>query len=91
MKAIAEMSLEELQDYALELESKKTALETQLTEKDNSITELTDTNLKLQMRNNALFMQVEQGIKKTPQSQEDPEEVDTCEEYAIKNLKGVLR
>jgi len=90
MKKISEMTLEELQDYALQLESDKTSLETQIGEKDASIKDLTDTNLMLQQRNNKLFMQVEQG-QKEEETSEEPEKVETCEEYAIKNMKGILK
>ena len=90
MKKIAEMTLEELQDYALQLETDKTSLEAQITEKDTSIKDLTDTNLMLQQRNNKLFMQVEQG-QRAPEEQEEPEKVETCEEFAINNMKGILK
>lgn len=90
MKKISEMSLEELQDYALQLETEKTSLTDQLGEKDGKIKELNDTNLLLQQRNNKLFMQVEQGQKEDPKP-EEPEKVETCEEFALKNMKGILK
>lgn len=91
MKLIAEMTLEELQDYAAALEEEKTALEGQVTERDTSIAELTETNLALQKRNNTLFMQVEQGRKSSGPDQGQPEQVETCEDFALNKLKGVLR
>lgn len=90
MKKISEMTLEELQDYALQLETQNTDLTAQLGEKDASIKELNDTNLLLQQRNNKLFMQVEQGQKEDP-TPDEPEKVETCEEYALKNMKGILK
>ena len=89
MKKIGEMTLEELQDYALQLEGDKATLEAQITEKDTSIKDLTDTNLMLQQRNNKLFMQVEQG-QRAPENNE-PEKVETCEEFALNKMKGIIK
>lgn len=92
MKKISEMTLAELQDYALNLEDDKKNLQTQLDEANNVNNELRETNLTLQDRNNKLFMQVEQGRRDDPQNDpasEDPE--DTCEEFAFKNIKTIMK
>ena len=93
MKAISEMTLEELQDYAREQQSKVAALEE---EKKNQTTELDDlraTNLMLQNRNNALFKQVEQQHSTpTPEEQSPAEEpAESCEDFAMKNIKEILK
>ena len=91
MKAIAEMTLTELQDYALSLEQSKTALEGDLSAKDAEIAELRTTNTALQDRNNRLFMQVEQSVKGQDGEDSEPEPVETCEEFAMTKLKGIIR
>ena len=84
---ISEMSMEELQDYALGLEEKNKALEDDKEVQATKLAELQDLNTKLQQRNNQLFMQVESGVSvPTPK---EPEPVPTCEEFA-KTLKGAL-
>lgn len=89
MKKIAEMTLEELQDYALQLEGEKKELSDQITAQQSSIDELNATNLALQQRNNRLFMQVEAG-QKDPQSSSDPQPVESCEEFAQRTVKEVF-
>lgn len=93
MKKISEMTLTELQDYALTLEQSKTTLEADLTTKNGEIEELRKTNNALQDRNNKLFMQVEQSVKGTEGEEDegDPAPVESCEEFALKNLKGLIR
>ena len=81
------MSLEELQDYALDLEEKNKALEDEKTVQATKLAEVQDLNTKLQQRNNQLFMQVESGV--TVQQPKEPEPAPTCEEFA-KTLKGVI-
>lgn len=91
MKKISEMTLAELQDYALSLEGEKATLETQLSEANATADELRETNLLLQDRNNKLFMQVEQGMRSVDEDPEDPEEVETCEQFAFKNLESIMK
>lgn len=89
MKKISEMSLEELQDYALDLETKQAAAESEKSTLNNKITELTGLNLDLQKRNNSLLMKVEQQHTPTPTPAE-PEHVETCEELAVRIAKGEI-
>lgn len=88
---IAEMTLTELQDYALQLEQDVATRDASITQKDEELAELRNTNLLLQERNNKLFVQVEQGIKGQQDTEDDADEVESCEEFAIKNLKGILK
>lgn len=87
MKKISEMSLEELQDYAVELESNNKGLTSQLTAKDTEIAQLNEDNKLLQRRNNALFLQVEQGTRESAPTEEQApaKAVESCEDFA-KNL-----
>ena len=89
MKKISEMSLEELQDYALDLETKQAAADAEKTELNGKITELTGLNLDLQKRNNSLLMKVEQQHTINPTPANDTTPVETCEEFAIRIAKGV--
>lgn len=88
MKKISEMSLEELQDYALDLETKQAAAETEKSALNGKINELTELNQALQTRNNSLLMKVEQQHTSTD-TPADPAPVETCEEFAIRIAKGV--
>lgn len=89
---ISEMTLEQLQDYAVELENKVQAKEEELQASATKQAELQDLNTTLQKRNHALFLQVEQQ----PERQEgadklaDPEPLKSCEDLG-KELKGVIR
>ena len=79
---ISEMTLEQLEDYALNLESEKQTLTTQVTTLTAEKTELQGLNTELQKRNNALFLKVEQQVN--PDTTEpQPEPVATLEEVAI--------
>lgn len=89
MKKISEMTLEELQDYAINLEQQQSALNEQLTEASNKNAELSDLNLQLQRRNNQLFLSVEQGIQPKQEANEPPA-IESCEEFARK-LIGVIK
>lgn len=87
MKKISEMSLEELQDYALDLEGKQTAAAAEKDELTGKINELTTLNQALQTRNNALLMKVEQqhtGADPTPA----PEKIESCEDLARRLVIG---
>ena len=81
MKKISEMTLEELQDYALDLESKQTTAAEKESELTGKIAELTNTNLTLQKRNNTLFMQLEQQ-RVAPETPAEPEKTESCEDFA---------
>lgn len=81
MKKISEMSLEELQDYALDLESKQSAAATKENELNTKITELTNLNQTLQTRNNNLLMKVEAQHSTEPAPAE-PAPVESCEDFA---------
>lgn len=82
MKKISEMSLEELQDYALQLEGEKKGFEDKATQDKTRIDELVDLNTKLQKRNNDLLMKVEQQPTADEGKPAEPEKVQTCEEFA---------
>lgn len=83
MPKISEMTLEELQDYALNLENENTALRTSNEEKDVQVQELTGLNKELQKRNNKLLLQVEQDTPE-PVKDEPPKPVESCEDFARK-------
>lgn len=77
---IKDMTLEQLQDYAVELVEKNNAAlarEQQLTQTN---TELLELNKTLQKRNNDLFMKVEQQATQSPKS--EVKEVESCEDFA---------
>lgn len=88
MKKISEMSLEELQDYALNLEQQRAADLEKEQEHVDKIAELTEINLQLQRRNNNLLMQVEQTIpgKDEPKS---GEKIESCEDFAARIAKEI--
>lgn len=93
MKKIAEMTHEELQDYALELEQTVATKDSQIAEKDGKITELGDLNKTLQKRNNDLFMKVSQGNPNEgkdgePTPEQPPK---SCEEYAKDLSKEIIK
>ena len=88
-KPISEMSLEELQDYALAQTEENEHLREALKEKETDAENMRVLNRRLQERNNDLFMKVEQG-RKDPE--ETPaEERESCEDFARKNIKEILR
>lgn len=87
MKNISEMSLEELQDYALSLEEERTAAAARESALNGKIGELTELNQALQTRNNNLLMKVEQKNAGTdPDSAPAP--VETCEDFARRIATG---
>ena len=87
MKKISEMTLEELQDYALDLESKNAAAEGEKSALNGKISELTELNQALQTRNNNLLMKVEQQVN-TSTTPTESAPVETCEEFAARIAKG---
>lgn len=89
MKKISEMTMEELQDYALSITNENESLKAEkqtLTEQNN---ELSSLNKNLQKRNNDLFMQVEQQTNEdsTPPAKEE-KPVESCEDFARKLILG---
>ena len=90
---ISEMSHEQLQDYALQLETDKKALESKVSEHEASIQELNILNKNLQKRNNDLFMKVEQQTYSDSQESQEQgsEQVQTCEEFAQNLLKEIRK
>lgn len=90
MKTIDQMSLEELQAYALELEGKTNTLTEQQNAANAKISDLQDLNTALQKRNNDLLMRVEQK-QPDPQPQPDPTpKTESYEDFAKRILsKGV--
>lgn len=83
MPKISEMTLEELQDYALNLENENSGLKASNEEKEAQVQELTGLNKELQKRNNKLLLQVEQDTPE-PAKEEPPKPVESCEEFARK-------
>lgn len=85
-KKIGEMTLEELQDYALQLEQANTQANEKIAQIEGEKTNLVELNQALQKRNNDLFMRVESQIKPDkPEDKKEPEKVESCEDFA-KNL-----
>ena len=82
------MTLEQLQDYALELETNATKHSEEMAKKDNEISELNDLNKSLQKRNFELFQKVEQ--QPTPSTEvKDDEPVISCEDLARNLYKEI--
>jgi uncharacterized coiled-coil protein SlyX len=85
-KKISEMTLEELQDYALNQDKTIQGLNGQIADKDKQIADLNTNNQVLIKRNNDLFLKVEQqttGENKKEENNEDKPQ--SCEDFA-KNL-----
>lgn len=93
MPKISEMTLEELQDYALKLEGQISSKDDELKNKDASISELQTLNTTLQKRNNELFLQVEQQTipGNDPDIDKDEPAVQTCEELAKSTFMEVIK
>ena len=86
MKKISEMNLEELQDYALDLEEKNKTLDERCVEYEREKGVLIGLNQQLQTRNNNLLMKVEQqGAGENAPQQPAEEVAESCEDFA-KNL-----
>lgn len=81
---ISEMTLEQLQDYALTLEGEKTNLTNENNALKTKNEELTGYNQALQKRNNELFMKVEQQVvgKDEDEKPADEDKAETCEDFA---------
>lgn len=85
------MELDELRDYAIQLETDKTELTTKLEESATKQEELQTLNTQLQQRNHALFLKVEQQVYgDEQQDQDEPAPVQTCEELGAKLFKGEI-
>lgn len=91
MKAISEMTLEELQDYALDLEGKVNQAGEDVEKLNTTINDLHDLNKTLQKRNNELFTKLDQQranpSKDRPGDADEPD-IQTCEELAEKLFKN---
>lgn len=86
------MTLEQLQDHAKNLEDLVATQKTELEDKDNKIKEVNELNLDLQRRNLSLFKQVEQRPTESQEVQEQTTDTPlTCEEYATKNYKELIK
>lgn len=92
MPKISEMSLEELQDYAVQLENERTSLQGTVTAKDEELSDLRALNTNLQKRNNELFKQVEQQVPgQNDNVQGEPEPTVSCEEMARTRYKEIIK
>lgn len=94
MKKISEMSLDELRDHALLLESEKASLFSDLEAAKTENAEMRETNLLLQKRNNELFMRVEQSATVPVTTSADPEEKEeseSLEDFAKNNYKEIMK
>ena len=91
MKKISEMTLEELQGYALQLEDDKKSLTATIAEKDYQIKEVNEYNRNLQAHNNSLLMRVEQqsdGNESAEKEKEKENKTESCEDFAIRLIQG---
>ena len=91
---ISEMSLEQLQDYALSLEGQVAGLNADLESVKNQNAEFVSANLALQQRNNRLLMQVEQQGTPIGADPAEPPPADppqSCEDFAIKNIEEIMK
>ena len=90
---INEMTLEQLQDFALEQKTTLNSKDEELKAKDTAIAELQELNKTLQQRNNELFRRVEQqGTPGHLKDQEGPQnDLQTCEDFAKNNVKEFIK
>jgi hypothetical protein len=94
MKKISEMTLEELQDYALELEERDMSKTAQIEDMSTKNNELKDMNLLLQKRNNALLLRVEQQKEEewgNDEGEDGQPTTESCEEFANKIVGDIIR
>ena len=87
---ISEMSIEELREYALQLEEDKTLLTDENASLKAEKAELDTFNKNLQKRNNELFLKVEQARTAPDDNGAGKEEkpVESCEDFARKLILG---
>jgi len=90
---ISEMTHEQLQDYALELEQKDQANQETINTLKGEKEELQGLNKELQKRNNDLFMRVEQqGEGNDPEGKADPEQPPkSCEDTAKDLYRSIIK
>lgn len=81
---ISEMTLEQLQDYAVQLENDKAVSDQALADKENENKTLKEINLDLQKRNKELFLKVEQQPTPSNNPTPEPDDVESYED-AVKN------
>ena len=84
---ISEMTLEQLQDYALAQEEQINAFKGRESALQAQCTELTNLNKELQRRNNDLFMKVEQTVS-PEQEQPKQQKPESCEDFAKRFVIG---
>ena len=84
---ISEMTLEQLQDYAVGLEEEKQVLADRCDAYEKEKSDLIGLNQQLQRRNNELFMKVEQQGAGEAAPQPTPVAVESCEDFAKKLIK----
>lgn len=87
------MSLEQLQDFALDQQTTLNTKDEELKAKDTTIAELQELNKTLQQRNNELFRRVEQqSTPGVPKDQEGPQnDPQTCEDFAKEKYKEFIK
>lgn len=86
------MTLEELRDYALQLEEKDTANTQLIADMTKANNDLKDDVIGLQRRNNALFLKVEQQAVKPPVDDVKPSVDDKpAEDVAVTKYKDILK
>lgn len=92
--AISDMTLEQLREYALELENEKATNDKLLAEKDSKIAEITGYNMDLQKHNKKLLLKIEQQgtgevvelNPNTPQPKPNEDKVLSDEEFVKEKL-----
>lgn len=85
---ISEMTLEQLQDFALQQQEQISTLKGENATLTGKIGELAELNTALQKRNNDLFMRVEQQVTPTGDTPaETPTPTETCEDFARNLIK----
>lgn len=84
------MTLEQLQEHAKNLEDLVATQKTELEDSANKLKEVNELNLDLQKRNLSLFKQVQQPANDSQEGESEPPTM-TCEEFANKNYKELIR
>lgn len=84
---ISEMTLEQLQDFAIQQQEQITTLQGENATLSGKLGELTELNTALQKRNNDLFMKVEQTVVTTPETPVTQTPTETCEDFARNLIK----
>ena len=90
-KKLTEMTNEELQDYILQLQDEARAQKQVNDELLTKNAELNELNIGLQKRNNELFLRVaQQDANAQDNGTEEPTTL-SCEDFAVKNIKEIIR